>query len=99
VEVASRGSGADLAAEFYAAATRLIASRSPSDLLCGGHGCGDLRARSHCRFVPPLNHFMQDSLTYALPLFLKRRCGRTLGDLPDTLAALGPGPPGAVKRL
>jgi len=36
------------------------------------------RARSHCRFVPPLIHFIPDALTYSVPLFLKRRCDRTL---------------------
>ena len=30
-------------------------------------------------FVPPLIHFIPDSLTYSVPLFLKRRCDRTLG--------------------
>jgi hypothetical protein len=42
---------------------------------------GALRARSHCRFVPPLIHFTPDSLTYLVPLFLKRQCDRTLGAL------------------
>jgi hypothetical protein len=37
------------------------------------------RARSHCRFVLPLIHFRPDSLTYSLPLFLKRQCDRTPG--------------------
>jgi hypothetical protein len=40
---------------------------------------GLLRARSHCRFVLPLIHFIPDSLTYSIPLFLKRQCDRTLG--------------------
>ena len=34
--------------------------------------------RSHCRFVPPLIHFIPYSLTYSVPLFLKRQCDRTL---------------------
>ena len=34
---------------------------------------------SHGRFVPPLPHFIPDSLTYSAPLFLKRQRGRTLG--------------------
>ena len=36
------------------------------------------RARSHCRFVLPLIHFIPDSLRYSVPLFLKRQCDRTL---------------------
>jgi hypothetical protein len=35
------------------------------------------RARPHCHSVPPLIHFMPDSLTYSVPLFLKRQCDRT----------------------
>jgi hypothetical protein len=51
----------------------------------GGDGGGGARfgivarARSHCRFVPPLMHFIPDLLTYSSPLFLKRQCDRTLG--------------------
>ena len=30
------------------------------------------RARPRCRFVLPLNHFIPDSLTYSVHLFLKR---------------------------
>jgi hypothetical protein len=41
---------------------------------------GDDRARSHCRFLLPPIHFILDSLTYAVPLFLKRQCDRTLGE-------------------
>ena len=37
------------------------------------------RARSHCRVVLPLIRFISDSLTYSVPLFLKRRCDRTPG--------------------
>ena len=29
------------------------------------------RARSHCRFVLPLIHFIPESLSYSVPLFLK----------------------------
>jgi hypothetical protein len=36
------------------------------------------RARSHCRFVLPLIHFIPESLTYSVPLFLKRLCDRSL---------------------
>ena len=39
---------------------------------------GTPRARSHCRFVPPLIHFIPDSLTNLVPRFLKRQCDRTL---------------------
>jgi hypothetical protein len=35
------------------------------------------RARSHCRFAPPLSHFIPYSLPYSVPLFLKRQCDRT----------------------
>jgi hypothetical protein len=40
---------------------------------------GGARARSHARFVPPLIHFMPDSRTYSVPLYLKRQCDRTPG--------------------
>ena len=40
---------------------------------------GSARARSHCRFAPPLIHFIPDLLTYSVPPFLKRQCDRTLG--------------------
>ena len=39
--------------------------------------CG-ARARSHYRFVLPLIHFIPDSLTYSVPLFLRRQRDRTL---------------------
>ena len=39
---------------------------------------GELRARSHCRFVLLLNHFAPDSRTESIPLFLKRECDRAL---------------------
>jgi hypothetical protein len=42
---------------------------------------GPLRARSHCRVAPPLLHFIQDSLTYSVPLLLKHQCDRTPGPL------------------
>jgi hypothetical protein len=42
---------------------------------------GELRARSHCRFAPPLIQLIPDSLTYSVPLFLKRQCDRTPGEL------------------
>ena len=42
---------------------------------------GGLRARSHCCFAPPLIHFIPDSRTSSVPLFLKRQCDQTLGGL------------------
>ena len=36
------------------------------------------RARSHCRFVPPLIRFIPCLLMCSAPLFLKRPCDRTL---------------------
>ena len=43
---------------------------------------GTRRARSHCRFLPPLiQRFIPDFLTYSVLLFLKRQCDRTLGTL------------------
>jgi hypothetical protein len=43
------------------------------------NGRGACRTRSHYRFVLPLIHFIPYSLTYSVPLFLKRQCDRTLG--------------------
>jgi hypothetical protein len=44
-------------------------------------GClGARRASSHCRFAPPPIRFIPDLLTYSVPLVLKRRCDRTLGE-------------------
>ena len=40
---------------------------------------GRVRARSHCRFVLPLINFIQNSLTYSVPLILTRQCDLTLG--------------------
>jgi hypothetical protein len=37
------------------------------------------RARPHGRFALLLTHFMPDSLTFSVPLFLKRQCDRTPG--------------------
>jgi hypothetical protein len=45
---------------------------------------GERRARSHCRVVLPLIHFLPDSLTYSVPLFLKRQCGRTQANSPSS---------------
>ena len=41
---------------------------------------GEHRARSHCRFVLPVFHVIPKSLSYSVPLFLKRQCDRTLGE-------------------
>jgi hypothetical protein len=48
--------------------------------------CGP-RARSQRRFVPPLIHFIPDSLRDSVPLFPRRQCDRTLG-VPDQTDAL-----------
>jgi hypothetical protein len=53
-------------------------------------GYGSARARSHGRVVPPLIHFTPDSLTYLVPLFLKRRCGRTPGSDRGAAIVLAP---------
>jgi hypothetical protein len=45
---------------------------------CGGATRGGHRARSHCRFVLPLIHFIPYFLKYSVSLFLKRQCDRTL---------------------
>jgi hypothetical protein len=42
---------------------------------------GELRARSHCRFAPPLIHFITYSRMYSVPLLLKRQCDRAPGEL------------------
>jgi hypothetical protein len=68
------------------------------------------RGRSHCRFVPPLIRFIPDSLTYSVPLFLKRQCDRALAPSPHPprphpIAALGGspglsrGPPAQAARV
>jgi hypothetical protein len=54
---------------------------------------GEDRARSHCRFVPPLTHLTPNSLThtYSVPLFLNRQRDRTLGGDSDPAAAAAAG--------
>jgi hypothetical protein len=42
---------------------------------------GALRAWSHRRFAPPPIHFIPDSRTDSVALFLKRRCDPTLGSM------------------
>ena len=49
----------------------------------GRASAGDRRARSHCRFAPPLIRFTPESLACSVPLFLKRQCGQTPGDRPE----------------
>jgi hypothetical protein len=62
-------------------------------------------------FALPFIHFIPDSLTYSVPLFLKRQCDQTPGTLwfaphaahtsvyaPFPCGMDGPGLPGAVKR-
>ena len=44
-----------------------------------GPAAGGARARSHSRFVLSFIHFIPGSLTYSVPLFLKRQCDRTPG--------------------
>ena len=71
---------------------------------CGGghasraelHG-GPRQARSHCRFVLPLDHFAPDTLRESMPLVLTRHRDRTLGPRQLHLRAAGlpavvPGP-------
>ena len=41
----------------------------------------DYTVRSHRHFVLSPIHFIPDLLTYSVPLFLKRQCDRTLGEL------------------
>ena len=53
-----------------------------------------LRARSHCRLVLTLIHFIPDSLTETVPLFLNRRCDRALGP-PQGPCRVCSGPPSA----
>jgi hypothetical protein len=50
----------------------------PTQTIPGRERLREHRARSHCRFVLPLIHFIPYSLTYSVPLFLKRQCYRTL---------------------
>jgi hypothetical protein len=70
------GADADAAMRDGGATALILASR-------GGH-----RARSHCRFVLPLIHFIPYPLTYSVPLFLKRQCDRAPGGHADCAAQL-----------
>jgi hypothetical protein len=71
-------------------------STAKEDKLLPGSLRGVLRARSHCHFAPLLIHFTPELLKYSVPLFLKRKCGRTLGAL---FAAARDGDSAAVARL
>jgi hypothetical protein len=53
--------------------------------------CGAIRAPSHCRFAPPLIHFIPNSLAYSVPVFLKRQCDWTLGAIAVMIPAVAPG--------
>jgi hypothetical protein len=44
---------------------------------CPPRRCGARTARSHWHFAAPRIRFIPDSLTYSVPLFLKRQCDRT----------------------
>jgi hypothetical protein len=70
-----RAGGGTLGHGAVAAALAAIALRGGA----GAVGRGAARARSHCRVAPPLIHFIPDSLTYSVPLSLKRQSDRTLG--------------------
>jgi nucleoside-diphosphate-sugar epimerase len=64
--------------------TRVVAATTGLYVMTTLHGNFEMarvarRARSRCRFVPPPIHFIPDSLTYSVPLFVKRQCDRTLG--------------------
>jgi hypothetical protein len=61
---------------------------------------GARRARSHCRLVAPLIHFVPVLLTYSVPLFLKRQCDRTIGARGGGSGRPrgGPGPPESFER-
>ena len=61
------------------AARRVPGVRAGRDQAAPGRR-GGARARSHCRSVPPLIHFMPDSLTYSVPLCMKGRCARIPGE-------------------
>jgi hypothetical protein len=53
--------------------------RPPARRRGGQRERGGARARSHCRFVPPLIRFTLGSRTCSVPLIMKRQCDRTLG--------------------
>ena len=81
------------------AASRLLAM-SPKDIeqQCSSIIQGGLRVRLHCRFVLPLINCTPESLTYSVPLFLKRQCDRTLGGLRAVVAQVHSAPPFANRR-
>ena len=58
---------------------------------------GQPGARSHCRIVLPLVHFIPGLRTYSVPLNLKRQCDRTLGQ-PRAAPGRARGPPHGQAR-
>jgi hypothetical protein len=56
-------------------------------------GGGPARARSHCRFVLPLIHFIPVLLTYLVHLFLERQYDRTPGPARGNSTGLKPSAP------
>jgi hypothetical protein len=79
-----------------AAAAQPMAPDVQAEVLAG---LGADRARSHCRFVLQLNHFISDSPTYFVPLLLKRQCDRTAGaDQTDLGPRAGTGAPALARR-
>jgi hypothetical protein len=70
------------AASFASLRARRTASSSCAGRAPRRPGSLAARARSHCRFVPPLLRFIPVSLTYSVPLSLKRQCDRTLTHTP-----------------
>jgi hypothetical protein len=67
--------GVLLRKKFAAIGWREDAADAGTAARSGGGG----RARSHCRFVPPLIHFIPDFTLASVPRFLKRQCDRILG--------------------
>ena len=61
--------------EDWQASNAQLLAADPEQLALGRWvfpASGAPRARSHCRFVLLLTHFLPDSLTYSVPLSLKR---------------------------
>ena len=66
--------------EDWQASNAQLLAADPEQLALGRWvfpASGAPRARSHCRFTTA--HFIPHSLTYSVPLYLKRQCDRTLG--------------------
>jgi hypothetical protein len=62
------------------------AARSAAATASGLPPAERARVRPHCCFAPALIHFVPDSRTYWVPLFLKRHCDRTLEWAPPDYA-------------